>query len=748
MEINDMNKQDKTLEDALVRNNLLTPAEIESCLSKAKAKGHSLRKALIEQGMVSEKQIIIALSQSSGLKMLDLRNLAIDASIIQRVPVKLAWYYKIIPVSFDQDILTVASAFPINVKVLDEIKMHIGCEVQTVLSEEKEIHEAFKRYYGLGADTIDRILTKEPSISDNKMADNGQWIEDLEKQTEDPTVSTLVNQIILEAYKKRATDIHIEPYRDKVRFRYRIDGVLVDANLPDNVKHFLSPILSRIKILANLSITEKRLPQDGSAVVKTNEQQLDLRVSTIPTPRGESMVIRILPTRVVLFSLEKLGFNHDSMSLFRKLIQKPHGIIFITGPTGSGKTTTLYACLNEINATTRKIITIEDPVEYEMEGMTQVQVNSKVNFSFATGLRSILRHDPDILMVGEVRDPETAEIAIKTALTGHLVFSTLHTNDAASGVTRLIDMGIEPYLVASSVEAFVAQRLVRVICEKCKEEVSQPPLGVKEEMARSLKLSNAKDIKIYHGKGCDHCNYTGFYGRRAIYEILVLNDATRAAILEKPRSEYIKRIAIKEGMMTLRQNGWHAVMEGLTTPQEIMNVTVKDDLITVETKPAEAEKSGDKPIFSKEEEIKIQKIQKRGDWETRNQYDSRIYKRSYEPLDIHYRIVKIDTKSPDMLLTDGIEHSAVTEDISAGGVRFKNKGILPIGTIIELKLFIKDEQKRVECLAKVCRIEEDSIENIYTIMAYYLDISASDRVMVNRYTQKLNKDKEEIKAKH
>jgi type II secretory ATPase GspE/PulE/Tfp pilus assembly ATPase PilB-like protein len=352
---------------------------------------------------------------------------------------------------------------------------------------------------------------------------------------------------------------------------------LIDGNLPPEAKLFLLPMLSRIKIMSNLSITEKRLPQDGSAVVRTNDQDLDLRISTIPTPRGESMVIRILPTKSMRTTLESLGFNKHNATQFRNLITKPHGIIFVTGPTGSGKTTTLYACLNELNRDEHKIITIEDPIEYEMQGITQIQINQKIHFGFAEGLRSILRHDPDIIMVGEVRDLDTAEIAIRTALTGHLVFSTLHTNDAASGISRLIDMGVEPYLVASSVEAFVAQRLVRVICPQCKvEDLDSVPI-VREEMVRSLSLPS-NNFKIYKGSGCDHCHGTGFFGRTAIYEILPMTEAIRILLSDQPHVEEIKKAAIASGMQTLRQNGWQCVYNGLTTPSEVMYVAAKDSL--------------------------------------------------------------------------------------------------------------------------------------------------------------------------
>ncbi len=562
--------------EALIRFSDIDKSTLGDYVASAKREGKSLRDYLIDSNIFDDNKIVDMLAMHLNMERVDLNKVEIEKRAIDKVPAKFAWYYKIMPIKIEGDILVVASGVPLDISSVDEIRLHLGLKLKIVLTSEKSLLELLKKCYGFASDTIERIIEKNPMVASATTVGTGQWVEDIERSSDDPNISNLVNQIILEAYKKRATDIHIEPYRDKVRFRYRIDGVLMDANLPQTVRHFLPSILSRIKILANLSITEKRIPQDGSAVVKTKDQQIDLRVSTMPTPRGESMVIRILPTKVMFFSLEKLGFNKDSIEKLRALLKKPHGIIFMTGPTGSGKTTTLYACLNEINSPHRKIITIEDPIEYEMEGITQVQVNPKVNFDFSTGLRSLLRHDPDIIMVGEVRDVETAEIAIRTALTGHLVFSTLHTNDAASGITRLIDMGIEPYLVASSIEAFVAQRLVRVICPRCKQEDNTIKPGIKDEILRSLRLSDVSQIKIYKGVGCEYCNYTGFYGRIAIYEILTLNDAIESAILTKPRSDYIKRIAIQEGLVTLRQNGWMAVLDGVTTPEEVMAVTVQD----------------------------------------------------------------------------------------------------------------------------------------------------------------------------
>jgi type IV pilus assembly protein PilB len=567
----------KLLADALVKKNLLTQTELDRYSTEAKLAKENLHSYLTRFDIVTDKQVMEALAEYLHMETVDLKRATINKSVTDRVPVKFASYYKFMPIAVEDNKLKIATAVPMDVRLQDELRVHLGMEPKVVLALEEDIFEALKKYYGLASDTIDRILTQDKRVP--LETDQTQWVEDIEKKSEDPSIAKLVNQIIFEAYQKRATDIHIEPYRNKVRLRYRIDGVLVDANLPNEAKVFLLPIISRIKIMSNLTITEKRLPQDGSAVVRTRDQDLDLRVSTIPTPRGESMVIRILPTKTMLMSLEKLGFSDQTAFKFRDMIRRPHGIIFVTGPTGSGKTTTLYACLNEINAASRKIITIEDPIEYEMEGVTQIQVNHRVDLSFAKGLRSILRHDPDILMVGEVRDLETAEIAIRTALTGHLVFSTLHTNDASSGITRLVDMGIEPYLVASSVEAFVAQRLVRVICTHCKVEDTTPFKDIRDEITQSLHIKNSDGIKIFKGAGCDQCNGTGYYGRTAIYEILELNEAIRTAVIEKPRAEHIKRIAIQNGMRTLRQDGWKNVLDGITTPAEVLNVTVKEQTL-------------------------------------------------------------------------------------------------------------------------------------------------------------------------
>jgi len=401
-----------------------------------------------------------------------------------------------------------------------------------------------------------------------------QVTEDVVQSADDASIIKFVNQILHEAFKDRATDIHIEPYEDELKIRYRIDGILYDTKVPPNIKNFQSAIISRIKIMANLDIAERRLPQDGRIKIKIEEDHIDLRVSIVPTPFGEAVVIRLL-SGDIFYGLENLGLLKRDLNVFEKLIKLPHGIIFVTGPTGSGKTTTLYAALSNINDKEKKILTIEDPIEYQLKGVTQIQVFPKIGLTFANGLKTMLRHDPDIMMVGEVRDYETAEITIRVALTGHLVFSTLHTNDAAGGVTRLIDMGVEPFLVASSVNAFIAQRLVRVICSKCKIEVKP-----NDEMLNELGISKkeAKKVKIYEGKGCEECKQTGYKGRTAIYEILVVTEPIREIILKRSSSDQIKKKAVSLGMRTLRQDGWEKVARGITSASEVIRVTQQEEL--------------------------------------------------------------------------------------------------------------------------------------------------------------------------
>jgi type II secretory ATPase GspE/PulE/Tfp pilus assembly ATPase PilB-like protein len=450
----------------------------------------------------------------------------------------------------------------------------LGLEVKGVLASELEIQEAIRKYYGVGAETLESIMTQRSGpFEELKMETEG--VEDLKVLAEDASIIKIVNQVLSEAVKDRASDIHLEPFHDQLRTRFRIDGVLYDINIPDTIKYFHPAIVSRIKIMGRLNIAERRLPQDGRIKIKVNEQELDLRISILPTAFGEAVHIRILSPQSFL-ELEKLGLLSEDLEIIEKVIKKPHGIIFLTGPTGSGKSTTLYAILAQINLSTVKIITIEDPIEYQLKGVNQIQVVPKIGLNFAAGLRHVLRHDPDVMMVGEVRDYETAEIAIRAALTGHLVFSTLHTNDAAGAVTRLLDMGIEPFLVSSSLECLIAQRLVRLICPKCKEPLKSKE-SILEQIIKDIKF-DPNEVGLYTGAGCQDCRFTGFHGRTAIYEILTLTAPIRELILSRASSQQIKQKAILQGMRTLRQDGLQKVLKGLTTFAEVVRVTQQEEL--------------------------------------------------------------------------------------------------------------------------------------------------------------------------
>lgn len=494
---------------------------------------------------------------------MNLKHADIPSDVIQKIPAKFAMYYKVMPVAYDESGLQVAMTDPSDIEVLDDLAAGIGLPVNPVAAEEKDILDAIRKYYGIGAETIETMMreaepTSLPETTVTRIDDAGA----------DASISRFLNQILLEAYQKRATDIHAEPYEDELKIRFRIDGVLHNAKPPADIRHFKDYIASRIKVLSNLNIAEKRAPQDGRFRVRAENIDLDLRVSFLPTPFGESIVLRILNT-TKLYSLEELGLQPEEQDVLENLIAKPHGILFLTGPTGSGKTTTLYSCLSRINTEDRKIITIEDPVEYQLKGITQIQINTVVGLTFAQGLRSMLRHDPDVMMIGEVRDVETAEIAVQIALTGHLVFSTLHTNNAAGGVARLLDMGIEPYLITSTVECFIAQRLVRVICPHCKQHMPEPFFGFKG-------VEEKTPVPVYGGKGCDHCGQTGFLGRQAIYEFLVLDEDVRKLIVERASAEQIEKCAAIKGMRTLLHSGMEKIRAGITTPQEILRVTKQD----------------------------------------------------------------------------------------------------------------------------------------------------------------------------
>lgn len=557
----------------LIDEGIISAQQLESALKEQKKTGAFICTALVKLGYATEEKVFSALSQHLGVPYVKVGVKEIPASIIQKVPAKFASHYKIIPLEFTDNILTIALTDPLDVRTLDDIRLLLGFEVKGALASELEIEEAIRKYYGVGADTIERMIAGK-AVDENVSAST-QKAEDLEALAEEASIIKFVNQILFEAIKDRATDIHLEPFQDELRTRYRIDGILYDIHIPETIKYFHPAIVSRIKIMGHMNIAEHRLPQDGRIRIKVGEEELDLRVSTMPCAFGEAVHIRVLSKKSFL-KLERLGLSPEDFKIIEQVIKKPHGVIFVTGPTGSGKSTTLYAALSQINSQAVKIITIEDPIEYQLRGVNQVQVNPKIGLDFAMGLRHMLRHDPDIMMVGEVRDYETAEIAIRAALTGHLVFSTLHTNDACGAITRLLDMGIEPFLVSSSLECLVAQRLVRCICPHCRI-----PLALQHEvLAQMQKEGIAIDAHttLFEGKGCEACRFTGYRDRTAIYEILTITDAIRDMILSRNSSQQIKQKALTQGMRTLRQDGLQKVFAGLTTYAEVVRVTQQEEL--------------------------------------------------------------------------------------------------------------------------------------------------------------------------
>ncbi len=560
----------RRLGEILIEKHLLAPQALEHALIEQKKHGELLGRTLIRLGYISEKQLLEGLADHLQIPVVNLKQLAIDELAIKKVPVRFAWHYRCMPVRLSGKTLTLAMSDPLQVRPVDDLKVHYGLEADIVLTTEADIQDAIQRYYGVGADTVGEILDAAPNGSGSTAppAAADAAPDDLEHMAEDASVVRLVNQLLHEAYKARASDVHIEPFRDELQIRYRIDGILYDVPVPEEIRRFHQAIISRIKIMSGLDIVERRLPQDGRIKLTVGQEELELRVSIMPSLYGENMVLRLLPIKM-LFDMDKLGMLPEDLKVLERVIAKPHGVIFVTGPTGSGKTTTLYACLSRLNTPERKIITLENPVEYELKGVTQIPVAPKLGFSFMEGLRSMLRHDPDVMMVGEVRDHESAEITIRMALTGHLVFSTLHTNDAGSSVTRLIDMGIEPYLLSSTVLAFVAQRLVRTICPDCKIIDTDPMPG---ELTRGA----AVPPTVYKGQGCEACRGSGYRGRMGIYEVLVMDETVRGLVMQKAPSDQVKQQLLAAGWKSMRQDGWQKVAMGLTTPEEILRVTMDD----------------------------------------------------------------------------------------------------------------------------------------------------------------------------
>ncbi|MBI4341366.1 MAG: type II/IV secretion system protein [Candidatus Omnitrophica bacterium] len=558
----------RRLGEILLEKKLISGQALEHALLEQKKSGELLGRVLIRLGYISERQLLEGLAEHLQIPVINMKQIAVDQEALKRVPVRFAWHYRCMPLRVTGKVVTLAMSDPLQVRPIDDLKVHYGLDADIVLSTDAEIQDAIHRYYGVGADTVGQILEAAPAGNGTPPADTEEAATDIERMAEDASVIRLVNQLLLEAYKARASDVHIEPFRDELQIRYRVDGVLYDVPVPDDIRRFHQAIISRIKIMSGLDIVEKRLPQDGRIKVTVGSEEVELRVSIMPSLYGENVVLRLLPIKM-LFELEKLGILPEDLKTLEQLIAKPHGVIFVTGPTGSGKTTTLYASLSRLNTPERKIITIENPIEYELKGLTQIPVAPKLGFSFMEGLRSMLRHDPDVMMVGEVRDQESADITIRMALTGHLVFSTLHTNDAPGSITRLIDMGIEPYLIASTVLAFIGQRLVRTICPDCKIVDPQPLVinaGPNEKIPPT----------IYKGKGCEACRMSGYRGRIGIYEILVVDAVVRQLIMQQAPAETIKQQLVAKGWKTMRQDGWQRVAMGQTTPEEVLRVTMDD----------------------------------------------------------------------------------------------------------------------------------------------------------------------------
>ncbi|MDP8219471.1 MAG: type II secretion system ATPase GspE [Candidatus Theseobacter exili] len=565
-----MNEKDQYILEILQEHEVITKDQAEEAARQADEMEKPVVDKLISLGYIDRKRYVNVIASHFGMRVVDLSQINISKEMIDMIPSKTARRNKAIPIEKVDGRIIVGISDPFDVEAVDNLSFILKSSVEAVLVSEEDINNALDQLYGVTEETVDTML-HEISESDLTFIDGGANIQEMSDEDQDAPIVKLVSLLLLEAFRNRASDVHLEPMEKRFRVRYRIDGVLHEVQGPP--KRLQPSVISRIKIMSNMSIAEKRLPQDGRIKLKMMGKDIDLRVSTLPASHGESVVLRLLDKSNILLGLPQLGFMTDDQKKYEQLIQMPNGILLITGPTGSGKTTTLYACLNFINRPDRKIITVEDPVEYQLPGINQVQVNEEINLNFANILRSILRQAPNVIMIGEIRDYETAEIAVNASLTGHLVFSTLHTNDAPGAITRLVDQGIKPFLVASSVQGILAQRLVRRICDKCKEphKASDKEFDLLGQAAHEL-----KKVTIYKGKGCDECSGTGYRGRIGIMELMVVDDTIRNLIYKKASSTEIRSRARETGMRTLREDGLRKVAAGVTTLAEVFRVTQGD----------------------------------------------------------------------------------------------------------------------------------------------------------------------------
>jgi len=556
--------------EILLEHGAVTAEQVQGASDKLQP-GLSVVDQLVDDSTISENEVLHVIAGQFGMEVVSLQGIDIQAEVRDILTVDIARRYKVVPLYRHEDTLTVALIDPLNFDTLDSLRYLLKCNVEGVVAPRGEVQAALDRFYAAESNMDSMLSQITDGTVDVEMTGTEDMRQDVDASDADAPIIKLVSLIILEAYRNRASDVHLEPLEKRFRVRYRIDGVLHEVDSPP--KRLQSAILSRVKIMANMKISEKRVPQDGRIQVNILGRELDLRVSSIPTNHGESIVMRILDKQNLALGLPKLGFFSDDQRTFEQLIQLPDGILLVTGPTGSGKTTTLYACLSFINRPDRKIITVEDPVEYQLSGINQVQVRTDINLTFAAALRSILRQAPNIVMIGEIRDLTTASIATEASLTGHLVFSTLHTNDAPSAVTRLLDIGMKPFLVASSLRAVIAQRLVRSICENCKE-VYQPT--DREISLLGGHAGEASTIEFFRGRGCNKCALTGYSGRKGIFEIFIVTDEIQRMIFEKVSAAELRVRARENGMRTLREDGLRKVAAGVTTLDEVMRVTMGD----------------------------------------------------------------------------------------------------------------------------------------------------------------------------
>ncbi len=562
----------------LIKMGKVTREQVQEALDLQEQQRLPIGQLLVELGYVEESDVNSALAAQSGMQSLDLDRIEISKEAIELLPGETAQAYRVLPISYDDgtNTLTIALKSADNFRAVDDLQLLMGFNVKTIVADPNQVDEYINRHYGQDQESI-AALIDDLSVTDDMWETGGDQddavdLDQLIEMAEDNKVKRLLNLVILQAIRDQASDIHFEPFEEEYKMRYRVDGVLYEMIPPP--RQLAMAISSRIKVMSNLDIAERRLPQDGRIELMVQGSPVDLRVSVLPTIFGESVVMRVLDRSNVSLDLDKIGMRDDDLVSFRQLTQKPNGIVIVTGPTGSGKTTTLYSALNELNRPDVKLLTAEDPVEYDIDGLVQIQINSDVGLTFARALRSFLRQDPDVILVGEIRDIETAQIAVQASLTGHLVFSTLHTNDAPSSIARLLDLGLEPFLVTATLEAIVAQRLVRRICTKCRENY----VPTEEQlMELSLTPEDVEGREFSRGRGCESCNQTGYKGRMALFEIMVMDDELKELVMQHASTNVLRNEARKRGMRTLRQVGLLGIYDGLTTIEEVVRETITED---------------------------------------------------------------------------------------------------------------------------------------------------------------------------